>query len=274
MAEKKEEFLLPDNIENAMNPNTRDLVIVSNPKTGKGTILGDFTTKYNALVFDLEKGGYDYITAKKISIYPTQETSIIEAYENYIKYRNLLFKNKGKYDYLIIDGISDLDMLSEIGGTQLYMNSIIGKNFNRDKDNGSVIEYGSSKYRSVLDLADGAGYRYTREWFLTQYEIFRQISPYRIYAAHIVDKMIKENGKDEVSGSEIALTGKLKTIFASKVTSLAKLIADENKRYLNFEVMNDSIIAGSRNPVLKDKILISEKQKDGSIKTFWENIYK
>lgn len=273
MSEKKEEFLLPDKIESAMNPNTRDLVIVSNPKTGKGTILGDFTTKYNALVFDLEKGGYDYITAKKISIYPTQETSIIEAYENYIKYRNLLFKNKGKYDYLIIDGISDLDMLSEIGGTQLYMNSIIGKNFNRDKDNGSIIEYGSSKYRSVLDLADGAGYRYTREWFLTQYEIFRQISPYRIYAAHIVDKMIKENGKDEVSGSEIALTGKLKTIFASKVTSLAKLIADDNKRYLNFEVMNDSIIAGSRNPVLKDKILISEKQKDGSIKTFWENIY-
>lgn len=73
-------------------------------------------------------------------------------------------------------------------------------------------------------------------------------------------------------GSEISLTGKLKTIFASKVTSLAKLTADENKRYLNFEVANDSIIAGSRNPKLAGKILISEKTKEG-VKTFWENIY-
>ena len=56
-------------------------------------------------------------------------------------------------------------------------------------------------------------------------------------------------------------------------TSLAKLIADGDKRYLNFEVMNDSIIAGSRNPKLTGKILISEKDKNGNIITHWDKIY-
>lgn len=88
-----------------------------------------------------------------------------------------------------------------------------------------------------------------------------------------MDKLIRENQKEEVAGSEIALTGKLKTIFAAKVTALAKLTAEDNKRYLSFDVANNGIIAGSRNPKLQGKILISERDKDGKIKTFWENIY-
>ena len=94
----------------------------------------------------------------------------------------------------------------------------------------------------------------------------------RIYAAHVSDKYVKDNGKEEVVGSEISLTGKLKTIFASKVTALAKLVIDGDKRYLSFDVQNDSVIAGSRSPKLAGKILISEKTTEG-IKTYWENIY-
>ena len=264
------EFKLPEEVEIATQNNSRDLVVVGIPKIGKGSILGDFTKKYNALVFDLEKGGYEYIDAKKMSIYPTQDTTLWQAFQNYAKIRNLLLQNKGKYEYLIIDGLSDLDSLSEIGGTLVYMDSIIGKNFNVKA--GKRLEYGDPDFKLVTSLPDGAGYRYTRDWFLNQIEIFRQISEYRLYAAHINDKLVKDNGKEEVTGSEISLTGKLKTIFASKVTSLAKLIADGDKRYLNFEVLNDSIIAGSRNPRLSGKILISEK-KDGKIVTHWDKIY-
>ena len=108
---------------------------------------------------------------------------------------------------------------------------------------------------------------------MQQIEMFKQISPYRIFAAHVSDKLIRDNQREEVVGAEIALTGKLKTIFASKVTSLAKLTADGDKRYLNFDVLNDSIIAGSRNPKLSGKILISEKDKEGKIITHWDKIY-
>lgn len=271
----KEELKLPDEITKVESVNPRDLVIISIPKMGKGTILGDLTTKKNGLVLDLEKGGYEFIAARKLSTYTSQETSRWEAYQNYIAYRKLLLENKGKYEYLIIDGLTDLDDLSDIGGTLVYMNSIIGKKFNRKSGipDGEKIPYGDPEWKSVLTLADGAGYQHTRKWFLDQIESFRQISPYRIYAAHVSDKYIKDNGKEEVVGSEIALTGKLKTIFASKVTALAKLTADGDERYLNFDVLNDSIIAGSRAPHLKGRILISSQDKSGKLTTSWENIY-
>jgi len=51
-------------------------------------------------------------------------------------------------------------------------------------------------------------------------------------------------------------------------------VVDDNDRYLNFNVQNDSIISGSRSPQLKGKILISKQNKNGEIETFWENIYK
>lgn len=270
----KTKIELPDNVTIASQGNPRDLVVVSIPKMGKGTILGDFTNKYNALVLDLELGGYEYINARKLSIYDNKRVPLNEAFDNYISVRNLLLENKGKYEYLIVDGLSDLDTLSEYGGTLYYMHkSPMGKKFNRD-DKGNVYKYGDSEFKMVTTLPDGNGYQYTRKFFLDQIDMFQQISPYRIYAAHITDKLLKDNGKEEVAASEISLTGKLKTIFASRVTALAKLTAEDNKRYLNFEVLNDSIIAGSRNPRLEGKILISEKGKDGIIKTFWENIYQ
>lgn len=268
-----EKITLPDEVSQVKKANPRDLVIIGQPKIGKGTILGDFTTKNNALVLDLEKGGYEYISARKMSTYTSQEDTKWESFQNYIKYRKLLLDNKGKYDYLIIDGLSDLDDLSDIGGTLSYMTTIIGKKFNRDAA-GKEYKPTDPEFRSVLTLPEGAGYQHTRKWFLDQIEAFRQISPYRIYAAHVADKYVKDNGKEEVIGSEISLTGKLKTIFASKVTALAKLIADGNERYLNFDVSNDSIIAGSRAPHLKGRILISKQDKNGEVSTFWDSIYQ
>ncbi len=276
MAKQESTVELPemDEITPVMSTNPRDLVIISIPKMGKGSIFGEFTKKNKAIILDLEKGGYEYIEARKLSTYTSQDTTRWEAYQNYIKYRKALLEQKGKYEYLLIDGLTDLDDLSDIGGTLAYMNTIIGKKFNRKPGTEDKLEFGDPEWKSVLTLPDGNGYQHTRKWFLDQTEYFKQISPYRIYAAHVMDKYIKDNGKEEVVGAEIMLTGKLKIIFASKVTALAKLIADGDSRYLNFDVMNDSIIAGSRAPHLHGKILISNKQKDGKINTYWENIYK
>lgn len=270
-----QELKLPDEISKVKNGAPRDLVIIGQPKIGKGTILGDFTTKNNALVLDLEKGGYEYIPARKMSTYIEQSTTRWESFQNFIKYRKLLLENVGKYDYLIIDGLSDLDDLSDIGGTLAYQKSIIGKKFNRPNGDPTAEPYKPTdpEWKSVLTLPEGAGYMHTRGWFLQQIEFFRQISPYRIYAAHVADKYIKDNGKEEVVGSEISLTGKLKSIFASKVTALCKLVAEGDERYLNFDVQNDSIIAGSRSPNLKGRIIISSKNKKGEIETFWNSIY-
>lgn len=269
------EFELPDNVIKATGKNARDLVILSVPKAGKSTLFGKFTEQYNGLVLSLEKGGYEFITARKMEIYPTQDENLEEAFFNYIKIRKLLLENKGKYEYLLIDGLSDLDVLSELGGTYAYMDSVLGQKFNRVNNipNGEKLKYGDPKFKMVTSLPDGAGYNHTRTWFLQQIEFFRQIAPYRIYAAHVADKYIRDNQKEEVIGSELFLTGKLKNIFASKVTALAKLTADGDKRILNFDVANESVIAGSRDPKLAGKIEISEKTEEGEIITHWNKIY-
>ena len=273
---KTQEMELPEEITKVTNTNPRDLVLISIPKMGKGTILGALTREKNAIVLDLEKGGYDYIPARKLSTYTDDLTTKWESFQNYIKFRNALLAQKGKYDYLIIDGLSDLDDLSELGGTLAYMNSVQGKKFNRvgGTETGRKYEPTEPEFKSVITLPEGYGYRHSRDWFMQQIDFFRQIAPYRIYAAHITDKYIKDNGKEEVTGSEIALTGQLKRIFASKVTAMAKLVADDKKRYLNFDVLNDSIVAGSRAPQLRGRILISKQDSEGNTTTFWDNIYK
>jgi len=272
----KIEVELPDEITTEiLTKPPRDLVVVAQPKMGKSCILGDFSVRTNSLVLELEKGGYEYISARKISIYEDEMTSNYDAFKNYIKIRNKLLENKGKYTTLIIDGLSDLDRLSEIGGTLAYMQKSIGKKFNRigGKAGNPEILPDQPGYKSVITLPEGYGYQHSREWFLQQIEFFKQIAPYRVYAAHITDKYLKATETEEVSTHEISLTGKLKLIFSGKVTTLAKLYSDNNKRYLNFDVLNDSIIAGSRAPLLKGQILISEQEETGTIKTFWENIY-
>jgi hypothetical protein len=57
-----------------------------------------------------------------------------------------------------------------------------------------------------------------------------------------------------------------------RVSTLAKLVADGDKRYLSFEIDNDNLIGGSRVPHLTGKILISEKLETG-YKTYWESVY-
>ena len=51
---KEEELKLPDEVSKVSSSAPRDLVIIGQPKIGKGTILGDFTTKNNALVLDTQ----------------------------------------------------------------------------------------------------------------------------------------------------------------------------------------------------------------------------
>ena len=239
--------------------NPSRLILFSPPKHGKTTAVAALD---NCLLIDLESGS-DFVSALKVKVNSLEELQELGTE---------IMKAERPYKYIAIDTVTKLEEMLEWDATEEYMKQPVGKAFNRDpKDLSKFLP--RNQWKSVLTLAEGSGYQHTRKWFLDQIEIFRQISPYRIYAAHVADKYIKDNGKEEVVGSEISLTGKLKTIFSSRVTSMCKIIADGDERYLNFDVLNDSIVAGSRAPHLKGRILISRKEKDGKIVTFWENIF-
>lgn len=280
MSETK--FKLPTGVRKQKEEDPHDLIVISVPKAGKTEIAADLTKNYGveALLFCVERGGTDYITGKYINIWEDPDDkdrllNIDEALTNYVAWRNALLENKGMYEYLILDNMSDLYSLAELGGTYYYMNQVpMGKSFNRDKETKEEYDFKDSRFRYVTTLPDGNGYQYVYKWFNDQMQMFAQISKYRIYLAHVKDTLLKKsNNNEEVKGSEINLTGKLKDIVSRQVATLSKMLVDGNKRYLSFEVDDSSIIAGSRVSRLEGKILISEKTKDGEIKTYWQNIF-
>lgn len=276
-------FKLPTRIIPQKETDAHDLIITSIPKVGKTVITAGLTQQLEgkAILLGLENGGTDYVQGVYINVWedpedPKKRLSFEQALHNYKSWRDTLLKNKGVYEYLIIDTMSALYDFATVFGTYFYMFSIpAGKNFNRDKSTGKEYTFGDENFKLVTTLPDGNGYQYVYKWFLDQMLIFSEIAPYRIYLAHVKDKLLKNNNNvEEVKGSEINLTGKLKDMVASRVATLCKLIADGNKRYLSFEVDDSNIIAGSRVSRLEGKILISEKTKGGEIKTYWENIYE
>lgn len=269
------DFQLPETLVSAKEVSPTDLIIIGTPKIGKTSILAELTKNGEGIIFNLEKGGTDYLEGFFVNIFPEPTTSFDEALENYKGYRDVLLKNKGKYKYLVIDSLTSLNEISEVMGTYYYMYSVPqGKNFNRDPKTGTPYKYGDPNFKLVTSLPEGYGYQHTRKWFVDQINIFNEVAPYRLYVAHVKDKLIKNNQDEVVSGIEINLTGKLKQIMATRVSTLCKLVADGDKRYLSFVVDEDNVIAGSRVPHLNGQILISERNKDGSIKTYWDKIFK
>jgi hypothetical protein len=267
--------LLPKQLIKSSESSPRDLIIYSQPKMGKTTIMAELTKKLDGkgLILNLEPGGTDYVDGYYVNCYENPTDQFTEALKRYKSIVQELKENPGMYDYLIIDSLTVLDAWSDIAGTYKYMSSPIGKNFNRDQKSGRMFTHNDLEWKSVSTLGDGAGYRWTRMWFMEQIDLLSSLAPYRVWIGHVKDKFIKQDGgADIISGHEINLTGKLKNMLTVRVSTLAKLVADDNKRYLSFEVDNDNLIGGSRVPHLVGKILISEKTEEG-YETYWDKIY-
>jgi hypothetical protein len=252
----------------------KDLLIYASPKAGKTTIAAALTRqlKGKAVILNLEKGGTDYLEGYFLSCYQNEGDEFTEAMKQYKIYLKYLKDNLGKVDYLFIDNLSIMDEWADIAGTYFYMQTGMGKKFNRDAA-GKMILHTDPEWKSVTTLGDGVGWRFPREWFMSQVQEIMNLVPYRIWIVHVKDKYIKDQVTQEtVVGSEMSLTGKIKNILAARVSTIAKLVADKDKRFLSFDNENESLIAGSRAPKLTGKILISDKV-NGEIETYWENIY-
>jgi hypothetical protein len=267
--------LLPTSLIQATEVAPKDLIVYSQPKMGKTTIMAELTKKLNGkgLIINLESGGTDYVDGYYVNCYEKPTDSFNDAILRYKAVIKELKENPGVYDYIIIDSLTVLDSWSDIAGTYKYMNTPLGKNFNKDPRTGHVFNHNDPEWKSVTSIGDGNGWRWPRTWFMDQVEILSTLAPYRIWVGHVKDKFIKQDGgADMISGQEINLTGKLKNMLTVRVSTLAKLVADGDKRFLSFEIDNDNLIGGSRVPHLTGKILISEKSEKG-YETHWEKIY-
>jgi hypothetical protein len=261
---------LPKKIVKATRVDPASLAIYTNPKVGKTTIAAKLTTDFaeegEALLIVLDPLGSDFVDAVKIDARtPTELDQIMTQIEK-----------ERSYKYIIIDNLSILDEWADIKGTYQYMSSIQGKKFNRPNGDEKATPYThlDPEWESVSSLPNGNGYKWSRDWFERVFNRMQLLAEHVIFICHIKDKYVSTVEGTQVTTQEIDLTGKLKNIVASRVDAVARMMRTADyKAYLSFETVSEAAITGGRCKHLTGKILISEREQSGNIKTYWENIF-
>jgi hypothetical protein len=115
--------------------NPKNLVVFSKPKTGKTTL---FSGLDNCLILDLEEGS-DYVDALKIKATSVADIANIG--------RAVIAAGK-PYKYIAVDTITALQEMCVPRAEELYAKTIMGKNWYTE---------GKAKYRTILNLPNGAG---------------------------------------------------------------------------------------------------------------------
>lgn len=250
----------------AVNPNIT--LIYSSPKAGKTTIASLLP---NSLILELEPNGADFISGR------IQEIERPSQFEEVI---NLIRNSAEKVcDFLIVDTLTKLDEWSEIVGTYTYMDKLQGKKFNREGEipNGKKILHTDRRFETVHELPNGNGYQHSRSTMTNWYDSLSTLIQlgkvkHIILLAHIKDKLIESKRGDVVEAIDINLTGKVKSIIASRVDAIGHFYRDGNKGILTFD--NEyKVVCGGRCKHLNGEFVISEKLPDGTIKSYWNRIF-
>jgi hypothetical protein len=175
-----------------------------------------------------------------------------------VKALNLILRaliSLGKpYDYVSIDTITQVDIDAEWAGTELYMDSLQGKSFNRESIVGTPstkwprLQYGDTDYQSVIEIGQN-GWRWSRSVMVDVLNLSRQTAKIcTIYVAHIKDKMLSKGDKGEVFIKDIALTGAVADIYSRNVSALGSVYKDEDKLMISFKG-NEDKTGGNRGKI-------------------------
>jgi len=259
----------------------RTLLIYSPPKTGKTTACLELTKKVNkengyplGLLIDLNNGAkYDSGV-----YYPVEGKNQLEQATTLHFLLSKIEKEGNPYKFLIVDGLSDLEDISEWHATRTYMNSKQGKKFNREE---TGKEKPFSKWESVLSLPNGSGYLHLRNTLSYWRERLAVAAKHVIFLGHVRD-VILEKDSGVVSYRDLDLAGKNKSITTRNIDAISQMVIDgddNEQRVLSFELQNDSDIgsSGRSKHLANQRILLSEStMKDGRVENInyhWDNIY-
>ena len=228
--------------------NIQTCILYGLPKCGKTTALSLLP---NCLIIDTENGS-DKISGliKKVPMDkgPVGRMQWLE------KFADELIKAGKPYDYVAIDTFSEVNDWSEWSGTFRYMNSNIGKSFNRELDargmpikGGPMLKPTDDNYESVHNIGEGYGYRWSREDSLRMFEKYTRVAKKCVFfVCHVEDKYIgQKESTDVVAPKQLALTGKLRNILPRKVDAIGYVYNDEGTIKINF-TGNEERVGGIR----------------------------
>jgi len=249
----------------------RHLVVYAKPKMGKTDLISRLP---DCALIDIEDGT-EYVTGYVHKVY---DPDPIKTLANLDQVLDWLIKEK-PYKYVSFDTMTKLEECTIIQGTLDYMNSSQGKKFNvidedliesikktnpeeakkYEKVKGAKLPHTNPHFKVVETLPEGYGYRWSRE-------AFKRYS----------DKMIETKAGSSVSGREIDLTGKLKSITASFNDSIAYLTRNKaGNTCLSFKA-GEAVAEGTRDTRLSNnefEIGFWNKQSGNYSKVDWSPIY-
>lgn len=239
------------------NPNK--LILFSSPKAGKTEFLSRLE---NNLILDLENGS-GFVSGLKINVLKISKDNnqrpIITLKEVINKIKEANDEKKGYvYKYITIDTISALeDYYAPDLALKLYKNTVQGRNFQ-----------GSN----ILDLAQGAGYKYLRDAVQMIIDELEDLCETLIISGHTKDKLAEFNGK-EIAQRGLDLAGKLPSIICSKCDAIAYLYRKDNQTIANFQTA-ETLSVGARPEHLKNKeIVVLEMNENGKFISHWDKIF-
>lgn len=267
----------------------RVLILYSFPKVGKTPCIAELP---NCLILDLE-GGTDLIDAIKVTIIGLTHK---RAYENeaqiearhktgrfYLSEVLRELNTHNPYSYIALDTITVLANWCESDATHMFMESVLGKHFNRYTEadfqlTGGKVVAGTLKplneWASVLTLPKGAGHAWLWKSFTKWLDYLRALKVPIILTGHVQLSTIAKKTGQEVENKDLELSGKLRTIATALMAdAIGYMYRDGNKNFVSFKP-SDEIRCGCRVPHLEGKeILLSEMTEDKTLKVYWENIY-
>jgi hypothetical protein len=256
-----EKLLLPTEkrMPKAVNPGM--LLFYAVPKAGKTTIAAQLP---NSLLVELEPRGADFVEANVMEARSPKEFEAI---------CNAIIEQGCPYDYVIYDTTTKLDEWSEIVGTLDYMGKAQGAKFNVVPGTVQKFKPNDPRFETVHELPNGNGYKYSRDQMSDWYNLMAKTAKHVILIAHVKDKFIesKKSG-DTVETSDINLTGKVKSTYCSRADAVGHFFRRGNEGILNFTNEN-SVACGGRCNHLNGEIVISNRNEDGSVTTFWDRVY-
>lgn len=268
---KKDEIVLPSAPRKAPLVNPNSMVISGKHKEGKTTAVAALP---GCLLIDVESGA-GFVDALVMS--PPEGYGPVSKFK-WLRDVAKKIKEVGRpYDYVAIDTLSQLDMDAELVGTWNYMNTVIGKSFNRELDKDGKLVYDSNgktimlkpddpNYQSVITLPNGAGYYYTRTAILDIFDVLKDLGKVcTIFICHVADKMISEKQGEQVMVKDLALTGKVQSIIPRLVDAIGTVWNEDGEIMISFVGNNDKIggvrakhLLGYAGPLSWDKIFIKE----------------
>ena len=249
---------LPKAVEKSTRVNPKTIVLFSQPKTGKTTIVSKLD---NCLLIDLEEGS-EFVDALKYSVVTEAKKQsklpviILKELVNAIAEAN---KAKGGYVYkfIAIDTVTALEDIVLPLANKMYRDTAMGRNWEGD---------------DVTTLPNGAGYRYTRNALSTVLNELEEVCDTLVILGHTKDKDIEKKG-ELITERSLDLTGKSSSILCAQVDTIGYVYREENETIIDFKP-SQNVIIGSRSAHLQDKkIVVATSDEAGVVTVDWSRIF-